>query len=202
MVSQTRTLTATWPACSVAGERSDRRRTVPARLVDLTRTPGTRFSSGCATSTTGVRGAWLVRRRLLSQPTATRCGPTTWRTGDGWTRSGAVTNTTGNGWVQTSAPSTTTVLPRRVAYFDGYDNGLRTPYTTNWLTRRRVESQPEPVQSPRVLIGHRDQAHSINDLSNNRSTHRVSLQGQCAAGRLALQPGPAARSGRRGDPSC
>ena len=54
---------------------------------------------------------------------------------NGWTADpGTLTDTTGNGWVQTSGTfDYEQYYLAEWRNFDGYDNGLRTPYATNWL---------------------------------------------------------------------
>ncbi len=92
---------------------------------------------------------------------------------NGWTaRPGSLTDTTGNGWVQTSGTfDYEQYYLAEWRNFDGYDNGLRTPYTTNWLVETDEGTEwnvsRTPYNAPGLLIWHRDQSHSINDLSNN-----------------------------------
>lgn len=54
---------------------------------------------------------------------------------NGWTVDNrSLTNTTGNGWVQTSGTfDYEQYYLAEWRNFDGYDNGLKTPYVTNWL---------------------------------------------------------------------
>ena len=92
---------------------------------------------------------------------------------NGWTaEQGSFTDTTGNGWVQTSGTfDYEQYYLAEWRNFDGYDNGLKTPYATNWLVSERGEWNVSrtPYNAPGLLIWHRDQSHSINDLSNNLS---------------------------------
>ena len=91
----------------------------------------------------------------------------------GWTvDNGTLTNTTGNGWQQTSG--TEDYEQYYIAEwrnFDGYDNGLKTPYTSKWLVNTEEGEEwnviRTPYNAPGLLIWHRDQSHSMNDLANN-----------------------------------
>ena len=102
-------------------------------------------------------------------------GTTVWSDGvedglNGWAADpGTLTDTTGNGWVQTSGTfDYEQYYLAEWRNFDGYDNGLRTPYATNWVTSEDEWNVTRtPYNAPGLLIWHRDQAHSINDLSNN-----------------------------------
>ncbi len=92
---------------------------------------------------------------------------------NGWTaEKGSFTDTTGNGWVQTSgAFDYEQYYLAEWRNFDGYDNGLRTPYMTNWLVNTDEGEEwnvtRTPYNAPGLLIWHRDQSNSINDLANN-----------------------------------
>ena len=89
---------------------------------------------------------------------------------NGWTaQKGSFTNTTGNGWVQTSGTfDYEQYYLAEWRNFDGYDNGLKTPYVTNWLVdNNEWNVSRTPYNAPGLLIWHRDQSNSINDLSNN-----------------------------------
>jgi len=90
-----------------------------------------------------------------------------------WTvDNGTLTNTTGNGWVQTSG--TEDFEQYYIAEwrnFDGYDQGLKTPYALNWQVVGEEGTETNvtrtPYNAPGLLIWHRDQSHSMNDLANN-----------------------------------
>ena len=156
-------------------ERAHRgHRRLPARLRQPDPVRRARpFSSGSATSPT------RPSRSAAGSPTTSRSPPaaTTVLTDDvenglnGWTaQPGTLTDTTGNGWVQTSGTfDYEQYYLAEWRNFDGYDNGLRTPYTTNWLSPPRDEWNVSrtPYNAPGLLIWHRDQSHSINDLANN-----------------------------------
>ena len=52
--------------------------------------------------------------------------------------------------------------------FDGYDNGLKTPYATNYKVGvEEWNVTRTPYNAPGLLIWHRDQSNSLNDLFNN-----------------------------------
>ncbi len=101
-------------------------------------------------------------------------GTTTWTDDvegglNGWTaQAGTFTDTSGNGWVQT--PGTFDYEQYYLAEwrnFDGYDNGLRTPYTTDYKVGAEWRVRRTPYNAPGLLIWHRDASHSMNDVLNN-----------------------------------
>lgn len=92
---------------------------------------------------------------------------------NGWTAdNGTLTNTTGNGWRRTSGSEDyEQYYLAEWRNLDGYDTGLKTPYTTNWLVNTKEGEEwnvtRTPYNAPGLLIWHRDQSHSMNDLANN-----------------------------------
>ena len=124
---------------------------------------------------------------------------------NGWTaEQGSFTNTTGNGWVQTSGTfDYEQYYLAEWRNFDGYDNGLRTPYVTNWLVNNEdgVERHPDPVQRARAAdLAPRPGALDQRPVQQPVRPAERRVEGQCAAGRFALQPGPVPRGGRGGQP--
>ena len=88
---------------------------------------------------------------------------------NGWTADvRSFTNTRGAGWVLTSG-----TIDYEQYYllewrnFDGYDNGLKTPYTTRYKVGSEWRVSRTPYNAPGLLIWHRDQSHSMNDIGNN-----------------------------------
>ena len=66
---------------------------------------------------------------------------------------GTFTDTTGAGWVQTSGTfDYEQYYLAEWRNFDGFDNGLKTPYATNWVTSVGDEWNvtPDPVQRARA----------------------------------------------------
>ena len=92
---------------------------------------------------------------------------------NGWTvDNGSLTNTRGNGWRRTSGTEDyEQYYLAEWRNFDGYDNGLKTPYATNWLVNTDEGEEwnvtRTPYNAPGLLIWHRDQSNSMNDLANN-----------------------------------
>ena len=89
--------------------------------------------------------------------------------------------------------------------FDGYDNGLKTPYATNWLVNTDEGEEwnvtRTPYNAPGLLIWHRDQSQ-LDERPGQQPVRPAErrVEGHRPAGRLALQPGPAPRGGRGGQP--
>ena len=121
---------------------------------------------------------------------------------NGWTaQRGSFTNTRGAGWILTSG-----TIDYEQYYlaewrnFDGYDNGLKTPYDTNYSGRVGVERDPDPVQRARAvdLVPRPVDTRSTTLVQQPVRPAEHRLQGHRAAGRRALRAGPATRCGRRG----
>ncbi len=202
----TRIRTASWrPFGGLENGLTGSHRRLPARLgrPDPVRRDRP-SSSGCATPPT------RRSRSAAGSPTTSRSPPTgteVWTDdvesgANGWTaEQGTFTDTTGNGWVQTSGTfDYEQYYLAEWRNFDGYDNGLRTPYATNWLVSERgVERQPDPVQRARaadlaprpVALDQRPGQQPVRP-----AEHRV--EGHRAAGRLrtTTRPGSAGRRPR------
>ena len=88
---------------------------------------------------------------------------------NGWTaEDGSLGGTTGAGWVQTSGRSRLrAVLHREWRNLDGYDNGLKTAYTTVHQVGDEWNVTRTPYNAPGLLIWQRDASNSFNDISNN-----------------------------------
>ena len=88
---------------------------------------------------------------------------------NGWTaRRGSFTNTRGAGWVQTTGTfDYEQYYLAEWRNFDGYDNGLKTPYNTNYKVGSEWNVSRTPYNAPGLLIWHRDASHSLNDIGNN-----------------------------------
>ena len=88
---------------------------------------------------------------------------------NGWTAErGTFTDTTGAGWVQTSGTfDYEQYYLAEWRNFDGYDKGLKTPYVTDYFVGGEWKVRRTPYNAPGLLIWHRDQSNSLNDLANN-----------------------------------
>ncbi len=88
---------------------------------------------------------------------------------NGWTaEDGSLAGTTGAGWVQTSgAFDYEQYYIAEWRNFDGYDKGLKTPYTTVYQVGDEWKVKRTPYNAPGLLIWQRDASNSFNDISNN-----------------------------------
>ena len=88
---------------------------------------------------------------------------------NGWTPEvSSFTTTTGAGWVQTSGTfDYEQYYLAEWRNFVGFDKGLKTPYVTDYFVGEEWRVRRTPYNAPGLLIWHRDQANSLNDLTNN-----------------------------------
>ena len=190
-----------------AGERADRRhRRLPARLrqPDAVRRDHDPAAAALRHRRRRSRSAAGSPTTSRSPRTAPRSGPTTSRAGPtaGRPSVGSFTDTTGAGWVRTNGTfDYEQYYLAEWRNLDGYDNGLKTPYATNYKVGFGVEREPDAVQRARSA----DLAPGLVELVQRRRQQPVRSaehrrEGNGAAGRRALRTGAAPRGGGRGQP--
>jgi immune inhibitor A len=104
----------------------------------------------------------------------TNGGETVWSDGveggpDGWTAEvETFANSTGEGWIITSGSfDFPQYYMAEWRNFDGFDEGLRTPYTTNFFVNGEWNVNRTPYNAPGLLLWYRDERYPFNDLSSH-----------------------------------
>ena len=155
-----------------AGERSDRgQRRLSARLCGPHSVCGQHHSAETALPDRwGLRGrGWFADDFSVTDDGTEVFSDDVEGGVNGWTAGSARWPvTTGAGWVQTSgAFDYEQYYIAEWRNFDGYDKGLKTPYTTVYQVGDEWRVKRTPYNAPGLLIWQRDASNSFNDISNN-----------------------------------
>ena len=123
---------------------------------------------------------------------------------NGWTATvDTFTNTTGDGWIITTGSFD---FPQYYLAewrtFDGYDEGLKTAYSTNWFVDGEWNVNRTPYNAPGLLLWYRDEQYTSNALdANNFNPPSIGAKGQLLLVDAHYEPERRSGAAAAADPS-